>query len=279
MKERKSVKTLFFAWVFSILLSLGFQDISDRTLRLRTLANSDKVLIEGFARCDRRIAEEPCIYTLHSDSQTVVLLGDSTAGTLEQVLYQVSFESGLNLIVFSKGGCSFQFTISLNSSDGVCESVNVSATRYLIENKPKFVVISNYVMDTLGVTHSIGEAKEVSRYVDNVMLVGTPPKFPDGERFGKLGTMFSSFSEAPKFFSADSFSHGREIDAWYRNVAIQEEFEYVSLFDLICDEIICSRYESNEWLYYDSDHLSTAGSYLIKARVENFIASGGSGKQ
>lgn len=278
LRERKSVRNLLLAWLISIALSLMFQELSDRTLKSRAVTTDDGPLIEGFTGCDRRIAETPCTYVLHGDNQSMVLLGDSTAGTLVQMLYQVSFEKQLNLIVFSKGGCPYRFTHSFHSIDSLCEIVNSSATKYLIAHKPKVVIISNYVKSDLDAIDSIRAAKATSNYVERVLIVGTPPKFPDGERFGRLGTMFSSFSEAPKYISSRYFSYGSEVNERYRSIALNNGFYFVNIFDLICNEIVCSRYRSGEWLYYDADHLSTAGSYLIKSRVESFIDSGGYGR-
>jgi len=262
---------LFLLYLFAVLihiLLIGFQGFGYFRDDLES-KKPEKALVD----CDRREISQPCEFINFSKASTILLLGDSTAGNLIQVLYDVSREHRMNLVVFTQGGCQSQYFLQNKKSVGICDLVNSSASAYIKRAKPRFVIISNSVTNLVQVNSSVESGKRISKIAGKVLMVGAPPKFPDGNQYGKSGSFFSTVYQAPKEFSIQSFSHGFFIDKTYNQLAKANNLSFKSIFTELCDHDSCKRFVNGKWIYYDSDHLNTFGTYLLRDALEKFLES------
>jgi peptidoglycan/LPS O-acetylase OafA/YrhL len=269
--EVSLIYTLIIPLIFLALLQVGFE-----TSYLGLEKRISVPLYAGFAdpKCERdSLSGPPCVYGNTEANKTVLLIGDSHAGAISQAVVDAARNSKWNAVIWTHSGCHIQFeqSGSKNLTDA-CLNMNNKMRTWVEINKPEAVIVSQYMhleSSQSGVQNALIVLKEM---VPNVLVVQNIPIFPDGANFMARNPLFMGKYLPPfSFKKTQMYSRDRNSSNILANWARKNGFTTVDFESLFCDNLVCSRYRDNGWLYRDAEHLSIKGASLTIPKLENFL--------
>ena len=216
----------------------------------------------------------PCVYGSPDALKTVLLIGDSHAGHISQAMVEAAGMSGWKSVIWSHDGCKIMFKESQQSKvSRVCAESNQTTKRWIIQNKPDLVVVSQYLTrddSYFEVREALIELSEVSK---EILLIANNPVFPDGDKFMISRPVLMSPYAPPKVFLVGQMNndHGafmKRVSKW----AISQNFAVIDFSPLFCGPQSCSRYSAEGWLYRDDNHFSVAGGKLTIPLLKKMLS-------
>jgi len=218
---------------------------------------------------------EPCLISVGNSSNTVLLIGDSHATHISEVLIEVANGRSWNTAVRAKGGCRVQFEQSFrkNLADD-CVDQNLEILSWVKENKPEVVIVSQYVLaesSQIDMRNALALLKSIT---PNVLLIENTPVFPDESRFlVRLPLLFPRY-DPPKTYPQSKMLvkdkiASDELGEWAR----ENQIATMDLSQLFCSDNLCRRFSDNGWLYSDEDHLSLEGARLAAPLFDDYLKS------
>ena len=216
---------------------------------------------------------EPCLISVNNAYNTVLVIGDSHAAVLSQVLIEVANDRSWNTAVLTKGGCRVQFKQSFKKilADD-CIEQNLNILSWVKTNKPSLVIVSQYVLaesSQIDLRNALSLLKSIT---PNVLLIENTPVFPDETRFMvRLPLLFPRY-DPPKYFPqskmlvTDKFASD-ELGEWAR----ENQIDTMDLSPLFCSDNLCRRFSDAGWLYSDEDHLSLEGAKLAAPLFDDYL--------
>jgi hypothetical protein len=219
------------------------------------------------------LQNSPSIYR-SGGSQTVLLVGDSHAATIVDALVIAGKKDHWSTAVWVGPGCGFRAAQHNNSENKHrCVDRFQRQLRWIKANKPKAVVISQYIRENesqSGYTEAISEIREL---VPNILLVKNNPIFPGGkyEVFNRslVAQLLSPLKKTVPLSKMDvsDLSASDKLGSW----ADARNIKTLEIAPLFCSSETCSMYSNLGWTYLDNDHLSYAGSKLLVPLLSDYL--------
>ena len=215
----------------------------------------------------------PCFYKTTGATRTVLLIGDSHAGHISQAVVDAAKSTKWNALVWTHGGCPIQFQRSIPEevSDN-CIDVNNSMKRWVEENKPYAIIVSQYVKSDSSQKDLRDALTTLRSLVPNILLIENNPIFPDAKDFMVRRPLAMSPYKPPKEFSQLNMQiidqvASNQLANWARSNGIFT----ISFASLFCKRGVCSRFSNKGWLYRDADHFSVVGAELTIPQISAFL--------
>jgi hypothetical protein len=272
-------KTISAVMVLTLALPLTLFAVMDRGLKQQYWGLNRNIKQPSYAgaldpKCDRDSENgPPCVYTTTGATKTILLIGDSHAGHISQAIIDAAHSTKWNAVVWSHSSCPIQFQQSIPEQvSDHCIDVNNSMKKWVEENKPCAIIVSQFVHSDLSQNELKDALSTLRSIVPNILLIENNPIFPDGKDFMIGRPLVMSPYEAPKQFKHSMMEFkdknaSNQLAMWARNNGITT----IDFTPLFCNKKICSRYSNGIWLYRDTNHLSVAGAELTIPQIENFL--------
>jgi peptidoglycan/LPS O-acetylase OafA/YrhL len=238
---------------------------------------TDNYAASDLSRCPLGQIENECVLIEATSKNHWLLLGDSHAGAIQEVIAQIAAKNDASLAVWNK--CRF-FDPSIDSTLNSlfpewCVKSNIQRIKYIHEVKPKLVLVSYQNVDVAyGSTKLdpqlwqevfLKTLKSIKDEGVNLILFSQIPEYPNSPsekyRFG---------FEPEKSIDINNFTdliNEKKFEEKIRNSHI----DVIDLTNLLCDSKSCMRFKGN-WLYIDTNHLSNFGAEFLKFDIESQLA-------
>ena len=240
----------------------------------------DNIPSDPASPCDFNFdLRKPCKYENSNSKGTIVLIGDSHAGSLLQTSWDIARSFNYSLYTFTAGGCpllprhkerdflSFHTIINHN-----CSIRDSSVYSFLDMNRVDYIIYFQRVSDVYvqpntyanrGILNfaSLNALNELSKMVDNTIVIGFTPLLE--KKLTPFDTLIgnkNSFSSIPL---ADN--------AYWQGQSVRFGCKFVDAYSLFCDTRMCSNNENGTWLFRDSNHLSYSGATRIGDQLKTLI--------
>jgi hypothetical protein len=210
-----------------------------------------------------------------NSSNTVLLVGDSHATHISEVLIEVANGRTWNTAVRAKGGCRVQFEQSFKKilADD-CIEQNLEILNWVKENNPELVIVSQYVLaesSQIDMRNALALLKSIT---PNVLLIENTPVFPDESRFMvRLPLLFPRYDPPTTYPQSKMLVKDKiasdELGEWAR----ENQIDTMDLSQLFCNDNLCRRFSDDGWLYSDEDHLSLEGARLAAPLFDDYLKS------
>lgn len=201
---------------------------------------------------------DPCLYRVDNSQHTLLLVGDSHAFHVSQAIIDAANAEQTDAVIWKNMAC---INSLVDSQSLVCQNRLSKLMRYVSTNSVDIVLFSFYVKRTSDIDSVKNMIRAVSEYVPNIRILGQTPVFPDENYFFVSRPILMEPYNAPTKFpvsemNLDSVSAGMNFENWATNIG----FEVLETRSTFCDDYFCSRYENDQWLFRDDDHLSVEGA-------------------
>lgn len=201
---------------------------------------------------------DPCLYRVNNTERTLLLVGDSHAFHVSQAVIDAANAEQTDAVIWKNMACINSVT---DSKSFICRNQLSKLMRYVSTNSVDIVLFSFYVKGTSDIDSVQKMILAVSEYVPNILVLGQTPVFPDENNFFVSRPIVMEPYNAPTKFpvsemNLDSVSAGNNFENW----ATSFGFEVLETRSTFCDDQFCSRYENDQWLFRDDDHLSVDGA-------------------
>lgn len=262
-KHRKTTKYALAYWALVPLILLG----SDSALRNENLFLSPRIATPQYAgdlkaSCFQNAAPE-CV---NSSNLDILLVGDSQAGSLSQVIDEISQELQLSYSPYWLNGCPFfpvntASALEKDSGDNRKCSIYSEATIEVIKDaNPKIVFIVNSIYSYKNFKGS--DFVKFVQFLDNLNLSTTQfilvDKIPSLPKPISL-TYSRIMRDVPQVFSYSNES--TEIELGQSSISNIMLLNPKSIF---CDSNLCLLQKNSKFLYKDQTHLSVDGARVLQ---------------
>lgn len=259
------------------------------------------------AGCNQLYPDDPkvqidCTWTtLHSKGR-IVLIGDSQAGALSEVMRERSHAAGYDFTLTTYSSCPFGDVIRQDQNLSDCHAWVAAWTEYLSSNPPSLVVIasksSNYVREenvkladpaTGSGTRDESEKFAVweaglRRTLENLAAAGTPTvvihTVPILDNFDMR--LCPAWRVVTDRVTGCTTTTSRQAVDDRRRAALAAEtnaasgldnVHLVDFIDELCTSDLCSGYRNGLWLYRDNRHLSVVGAATLGPTIDKHVIS------
>jgi peptidoglycan/LPS O-acetylase OafA/YrhL len=195
--------------------------------------------------------EKICTSESSLENPTLLLIGDSHADHLAEAILGASRLSDWNF---------------LYKPSTTIESVNLSLegsfSRFLRDARPDLIIISQYWKSSSDLNLIKKQISRITSLGPEVLFIENTPVWPDISRYNLSGFVITNY-EIPKTFKVEKMDRSdeaasKELAHWSRKSGLLT----ADLSSLFCNEVECSRYASNRWLFSDYNHLSREGALM-----------------
>ena len=144
----------------------------------------------------------------------------------------------------------------------------------IVDRKPDAILVSQAISNDYDFKPVQDAILRLKAYSPNVSILGETPVFPDSSRFMKSMPIIVSPYIPPKVFKRNLMNTGpfevsEKMELWSKKNGVN----FISAIPIFCDDAFCKRWNSQGWLYRDSDHLSVLGAQLTVPILSNWISS------
>jgi len=218
---------------------------------------------------------EPCLFRSISSKGLIFLIGDSHAAELSQVVKGVSLENNFTVAIGTHSG----FPIAL-SPNGTSRKYNTqlaysntqSTLDYIKSNHPTLVIISmNYAQWEKSETERA--ILEIKSMVPNVLIINQTPTFTDVAFMRFLSFFDKPYAPPPKMKLSSVDTRSLAANTYMAKFSEENDIPVLNPWPIFCDSIQCTRYEKNQWLYYDLHHLTIYGANKLRPLLTKEILS------
>jgi hypothetical protein len=218
----------------------------------------------------------PCNYIIDGSKKTILLIGDSHAAQLSEVILTAGHAKNWNVVIWTMAGCAVVFEKTTSQISNDCLNHNERTLQWIKRESPELVIISQYNGSFLPQQEIRNAVRSIMQLGSDVHLVGNTPVFPDR----RFMTHPALFQQPYNFRTAIPISEMDQSDveisdiflAWGRkNGATTSD-----LTSLYCRNGYCVRSKGDSLWFSDRDHLSVDGANLaldeFKLILENYHA-------
>lgn len=229
--------------------------------------------------------------SIDSDSQgRLLLLGDSTAGSLTLVAKSVAESLGLSFAVAVRGACPYLYSgesvvveqrqAALFGLDSECIDFNRQRARFAKSFKPQVVLIANrshrYLVREQGEL-TIGTSKQFADdlrrtlrgpldLVPLVLIVQSPPEYPEGRWQAQSSSLLRLLARTDRTFVSSDLPEEDEANLILKRVVAEDSrrIRIVDSREPLCTEGVCQASDGFAQFYADDSHLSIRGAQNLK---------------
>ena len=216
---------------------------------------------------------DSCYFNSKGKTQRLILLGDSRAEQYFKTISELSKSNNFELIAKTHAGCRFSlFRDATNTQIDSCYEKNKETLKLLSEIKPDIVIISQAIYSNENSDKLLDSILKIKSLYPNLLVIGNNPIFPDSINFMQPQSIFTGKYMAPRYYkiSETDYTH-IQISNYFMRRLTYLGVDTVDPVKSFCSELICSRWENQGWLYYDTGHLSTLGADLIQPKIATFL--------
>jgi hypothetical protein len=291
-----SKKTLMAFVILPISLSLIFQN-SARNSYWGLDPNPKFPIFDQFDDPRCYLEKSPCEYVVGDSIGKVLLIGDSHAAAIFQTFAKKMNSLSISAYGKQRGGCQFILKESVSNREAhlleydlenpgesqSCFDHNKSIMEWVKLNPDALVVVSqrSSSLRPSGITQSafqkitLDNLRKLDESANKVIVIGPVPEFPDPQGVFNGGLLiWQKAYIPPKKVPQNKMISEPFVDNYLlQRFAILEELGYVNSIDKFCSNGICSRFQSGNWLYSDSEHLTPAGAKKLDRSLEEIVLS------
>lgn len=304
-RGRRAVKLAVLCCGISLLAFAGAAIAQRATRGLHLPGHPEQAHLDATVGCSRMLPDDPrvasrCTWQAPDSRGTVVLIGDSHAGALSEVLRDRSLAAGYDFTLVTYSACRFA-AVDIATPDHPCHRWVAAWSKELSENRRSLVVIANRaswtvhdpaspLLDPATGRQTTDEATKariwedgLSRTLADVTRPGTPvavvatvPQFDDFEvrtcatwRVW-LAPGSCSVTEPRAVVDAD---RAASLPAERRAVHAHPSAHLVDFVDDLCDATTCSTTRDGIFQYRDESHLSVPGARALGPVVDRDVLS------
>ena len=213
-----------------------------------------------------------CKYEVAGANKTIILFGDSFAGSISSSFIIASKNQNINLVTSYTNGCALNFDKEVNSqNEANCFVANLKTLEYIEANRPNLVVVSYYMSQYLEQEIFKESLLKIKSIVPNLLLIENVPVFPDENTFMRTGTIFTvhrKFSRSFPEYSMENKGVSDLLSVWASN----NDIDTLSFYSEFCKNGTCTRFENFNWLYTDNKHLSIYGAEKIIPIIDEYLS-------
>lgn len=243
--------------------------------------------------CDRASAlSEPCIYNSQGNNGLIVLVGDSHATAISEVLLKYSRINGFKLAVFSYKGCKYIEPLAITNSQKLVYAVTTNTCyqrdeffrNYIQVTEPNIIVGAyrsqdcrvNIFLNSCGNDFAEMQINSFETLAEKfpeskVVLLSPVPEFTDLDFFKPR-----SIIEKPYAASSYSMRIYMMEQPFKDEIVLLSKAQRVHILrtvSIFCSNTSCFRKKNSKWLYKDTNHLSVPGSMLLLKEFTDFFNS------
>ncbi|WP_394181620.1 acyltransferase family protein [Yoonia maritima] len=288
--------------------------LPDEAVRLAAFTDDrHPQLRECTARFDGwRAPSDPCIFGASAGDPSIALWGDSHAAALLPEVEAAAHRASLRVAYLSRSGClPVENVERLDGRTGRCVEYGNGAMDYILDTPSltTVIIVARYAMAADGYLLDYGLAER--GFGPTIFEDATSGRWEEGQRFeqlmAKIDETVTRITDAginvavvypipeighkvPETLAKLSLQ-GRPVaefglpraDFEARNHAIIERLDEITAktgamqirpYRYLCDDLLCRTYEEGEALYYDDDHLSSAGAALLRHEFDRVMKAG-----
>ena len=219
------------------------------------------------------LQKSPIIYR-SGGSQTVLLVGDSHAAMITDALVIAGKKGYWSTAVWTGPGCGFRAAENVNSENNYrCADRFQRQLRWIKANKPKAIVISQYIKESESQSGYTEAISEIRKLVPNILLIKNNPIFPGGkyEVFNRslVAQLLSPLKKTVPLSKMDvsDLSASNKLGSLVEAANIKT----LDIAPLFCSNESCSMYSNLGWGYFDNGHLSYTGSKLLVPLLSDYL--------
>ena len=224
------------------------------------MSNPPKLV--GTINCEQRSKLGFC-GEISNSLPNYLLVGDSHAAALSKTFISSAISSGVNPLVMYGRGCPLISEIKQNQNLTPCEKFSQNVYQILETGQVNIFIAqrsSEGLASNSMVRNSLMQfALTASKNANKVNVIGPNPEFKPGRSQGKLRDLFYKNRSLPKEEMLAASFEDYEI---YSPFFAASPVSFIDSIDLFCDGETCSYKINNEYLFWDSNHISEAGASL-----------------
>lgn len=212
----------------------------------------------------------PCTYSKTGAIKTILLIGDSHAGSISQAVVDASLNQNYNSVIWAHSGCPilFENTGGELLSD-ICLENNAEMLRWVSENKPFLIIVSQFLTGkNISNAEIINPLVKLKLLTPHILLIGNNPVFPLEV---SSPVLFSSPNISKEVAIFNMQNEYMQISDDILELARNQTITTMDIKHLFCNSRKCFRFLDGSWLYTDSNHLSIKGAALIIPELERIL--------
>lgn len=241
-----------------------------------TINYKDNYAASTLSKCPLGQTNDPCVISGAEGSRKWLLLGDSHAGALQGVLAEISNDFQATLTVWNK--CRFfdpKISIDLNLFfPKWCVDSNIKRMAFIRETDPDIIFISYQNTDVNNGSSKMNQELwqnvfektllSITTNSNKIILFSQVPEYKNSPatkyRYGFSPTKNVNIDQIVNF----------QMNQNFENNLVSKGVSIIDISSIFCDKTVCTRYIDN-WLYWDSNHLSNYGANLVKPKIQNYL--------
>ena len=197
----------------------------------------------------------PCLLFDSTSENKLLLVGDSHARHFFNEMQVVS--SALSIDIYW-----LPYVLGADSSGN-------SFTKMIKNFSPRILVISQYNNNSDNFYRFTNQIDDLLLNGIDMLYLSDNPVFADYLYYlhGVNPSFLSSKLQSPPIFDVkinDLDQEAINISTMYTNSIINRDISYINLYSIFCDEIFCSRFKNEKFLFFDNHHLTLYGASLIR---------------
>jgi len=204
----------------------------------------------------------PCNYPISDAKKTLILIGDSHAAQLSEVILSAGHAENWNVVIWTMAGCAVVFEKTTSQISNDCLLHNKRTLDWIKREKPNLVVISQYNGTFLPQREIRSAVLTIKEWVQDVHLVGNTPVFSDRRYMTHPALFQPPYQFKSKIPASEMDRSNIEISEKFLAWGIENGVTSSDLSPLYCTPSHCVRSNEGTLLFSDRDHLSVAGANL-----------------
>jgi peptidoglycan/LPS O-acetylase OafA/YrhL len=260
------------AAIMTLVIGIGFGGRALTQLRfdgIRDATSLDQRPMSVLGRCDgERIPNHSawCWFKNNESSEFLALVGDSHAISLSAGVLAAAEELSMNLLVMGEVACQINETVD----DLTCQVQNQVRMEYLIQNKPKAVLLADRYFDSQPWAAGLAPVanKLTSSGIPTVVFGPIPiasfdPSVSWIRPVPKVGV-------SPLDRNSSMYESMSEIQTQFTNPKLSQ---VLNTFEVLCLRQQCSPEIGGQLMYFDDNHLNQKGSLLLTEQILKSLES------
>jgi hypothetical protein len=198
----------------------------------------------------------------------VLLWGDSHAASIYPGLRNLSKTIPFGLSQFTASECP-PLLLHVQSNRPDCKGINDFVFEQIRRTLPDIVIlISTWRYDNSKFDYTISELKRVG--IKRIVVLGPFVWWAHGLTRAMVDYYYKDARHSPMPDRTKYRAHGADLDGQIRQKAHDNDVEYISVWDVFCDQDGClARVGNNQLTAWDDSHLTVAGSDFLANAIES----------
>ena len=222
------------------------------------------------------INPEPCKYGNHNSGKSILLIGDSHAGSISKAIISLGDSNDMNTFVFTFAGCGFvlnnkdfKSSYSYPNLTPDCIKHNQSILNFVQDSKPTVIIYAHRSSSMVSPNNSksrtqynemvLKNLKFLMRENIEIIHIGSEPELLP------IVTLVQAWKNSKSKFSNIPF----EDNSFWENNRVTDY--YLSTLNIFCPKKACRNNSNEGWLFHDADHLSEIGANSLIPELDPLI--------